>query len=195
MQGVTGTTTPIGEGVYIAPPVPEEGIKKATYGPLTNTYTDKKTGLSFKYPDELRVVDTGDGIALQHTVDKQFSLKICGADDLCATGLIPNSAKSLADLEGEYAVDTEGVVGTQRVTPLSNTIVQTDSGVSVLKQTYVTKILDESGNDITARECEMCVGEKTRYILFKNPQDFFVLRSGQLNDLTVEAMIIQSITY
>lgn len=195
MQGVIGTTTSIGAGTYTAPPTPDEGPRKPTYGPLTNTYTDPKTGFSFKYPDELRVADAGDGLALQSAVDKQFSLKICGANDLCSDGFVPGATKSIADLETEYVTTGQGVIGTEYIVPRVNATVLTHAGISVLKQTYVTKILDGNGNDITAQECETCVGEKTRYVLFKSSKDFFILRPGQFNDPSIEAKIIQSITY
>lgn len=84
----------------------------------------------------------------------------------------------------------------EEVHPVGNLTIQADSGLSVLKQTYSVVIRDGSGMDVTERECETCVGQKERYVLFKDSSNYVIVQvTGLGNDRALEERIIRSIVY
>jgi hypothetical protein len=170
-----------------------------TFGPLANTYADAKYGFKLKYPDELVLIDGGDLQLVDKRNEKAFSLKICNPESPCGRELSDASVKSAQQVRNTYVVrqyENGGVEYKEEVRPVSTVSIQTESGASVLKQSYSTVILDSKGVDVTTQECEMCSGQKSRYVVFKDTNSYLVIQvTGLANDKALEERIVRSITY
>lgn len=159
---------------------------ETSYSALTETYKNEQYHFSFLHPKELEIAKGSDIILSDSRNSKNYALKICTPDTTC--GSYSAKVSSLNDFEKSLIFDD----GLKQI-PLENNKYKTANGITVLKQRYESKYFDVEGNDITHNTCEMC-GESTRFILFKNPNDFIIL--WQITgDTNLTERIIDTIQY
>lgn len=165
-----------------------------TYGPLVNTYTDAKYGFSLKYPKSFEIQPKGDWpgtmvLAAKAGSGSNFSMLISDAQNNSLS-----SAKAMADVERPYTyLDFDGYY--TKIIPSQNSVVKLPNGAQVLRQVYSELRYDGNGKDVTGDICDECAINATRYILFKDPGNYFILLPGRSADADIQSQIINSIEY
>lgn len=194
-----GTTTPCASSPFFISNDRQQRqspLSKKSFGFLVHTYTNEPYGFSLKYPDELSIENGGDIALTDNVSGKKFSLKICSPQSLCGStfATVPSSP---ADFKKPQNHSYKGVSGslTYQDVPTRTSQSQLPNGRAIFNQEFVMKIFDETGADVTAQECEMCGSPQTRYIVFNDSGEYFILVPGRFNDPALERAIIQSISY
>ncbi len=173
----SATTTPCSELIALqnAPdstPAPVEPIEPFVFGKLTKTYTDKVSGFSFRYPDELTLVqpvEPDSGCPYLVTGPDPKSSFLSTSAPSCFTSTDPEFT-SFDDFKKEYTVI--GVDETKFVMRfLTSEPIKTKSGISGVHQVFSVNAEEplDSGEIVTTNRNE-------KYI-FKLPQKGFLVFS------------------
>lgn len=184
----SATTTPCSQitDIQKASPIPIQQTQEPTtsfaFGALSHTYTDKKTGFSFKYPDEVSLVDRpGECVYLVGAPDAKAPLLTIQTPS-CSTD---SKMSSFEDYRKDYVVT--GVEDTKLSFHLLSTeSIKTKSGIDGIYQKFS---IENSGGQISKR------------YIFKLPQEGFVIFLKQFDNpestyyLSLEQTITESLTF
>lgn len=184
----SATTTPCSQitDIQKAPPVPIQQAQEPTtsfaFGTLSHTYTDKKTGFSFKYPDEISLVDRPGGCAYLVSAPDAKAPLLTIQTPSCSTD---SKMSSFEDYRKDYVVN--GVEDTKLSFHLLSTeIIKTKSGTEGIYQKF---------------SIENSEGQISKRYIFKLPQGGFVIFLKQFDNpestyyLSLEQAITESLTF
>lgn len=184
----SATTAPCSQVTDIQkiPPDPiqpaQEPAAGFIFGPLAHTYTDKKYGFSFQYPNEISLVDRHEGCIFFVDSPQPKSWSFAILTPACS----PDSKMtSFEDYRKDYEMN--GMEDTKLIFHhLSSEAVKTKSGIEGIYQEFS---IENSGGQISKR------------YIFKLPQGGFVIFSKLFDNpestyyLPLEKAIIESITF
>jgi hypothetical protein len=191
----SATTTPCHQitDIQKTPPPPvqqaQEPITSFAFGPLSQIYTDKKSGFSFRYPNEISLVDRHEGCIYFVYSPGVKSLLFTIQTPTCS----PDSKKtSFEGYRKDYEMD--GMEDTKlSFRHLSSESVKTKSGIEGIYQKFSVSVKYNGQTTVLDRI--------SRRYIFKLPQSGFVIFSMQENSpdsvyyLPLEQAIIGSLTF